>query len=177
MAQEIEPAAYLGAGIANFDYEENILGLATFSDSATGVKLYGGYRFSDRWAFEAAYEQTDTVEQSFSASIPGIGTVGARIGAEFDLITLRGIGHIPVSWGSFFVGAGYFDGEGDAFAEVDDGTTVVQVNDTVSDDGLTAILGLQWDFSSLSLRVEYEWWDLEDADATQIGVGLHYRFR
>lgn len=119
---------------------------------------------------------TDTVEESASGSIPGVGPVSATVGADFDLITLRGLWHAPLSWGSFFVGAGYFDGEVNAFVDLTEGTSSLHVEDTASEDGPTAILGLQWDLTRLSLRVEYEWWDIEDADAEQIGAGVHFRF-
>ena len=66
--------------------------------------------------------------------------------------------------------------DADLFLVVDDGFTITRIDDSSSEDGATFIGGIQWDFSSVSLRLEYEWWDVDDADATLLGVGLHWRF-
>jgi opacity protein-like surface antigen len=85
------------------------------------------------------------------------------------VLTVRGLGH----FGPFFAGAGYFDADATAFAQLGS----FRAEESASEDGLTAVLGLQWDFSSVSLRVEYEWFDVDDADVSELGIGLHYRFR
>jgi opacity protein-like surface antigen len=178
-AQEADRGAYVGFGVASFDYEEDVadsLAPLSFSDSAAAYKLYGGYRFSRYFALEASYQATDTVEESFSGDLPEVGVINARVGADFDVLAIRAIGHLPLSWGSLFVGAGYFDADWDAFVEIDDGIDFFRVDETVSEDGLTVIIGVQWDLSNVSLRAEYEWWDVDDADATQFGVAVHYRF-
>ena len=90
--------------------------------------------------------------------------------------TVRGVGYLPLSWGSLFLGIGYFDSDADAFLEFDDGFTISRIEDSASEDGATYILGVQWDFSAVSLRLEYEDWDIDEADASQFGVGLHWRF-
>ncbi len=171
MTQEVEPGGYIGIGRGNWDYEETILGFGNFSDSAAYTKLYGGYRLNENWAFEASWETTDTVEQNAT-----IGIFPTRIGLDFETISLRGVAFLPYSWGSFFAGLGYFDGDVEGFSEVDQGATVTRLEISDSTDGATFLWGVQLDFSSLSLRLEYEWWDINGADSDQLGVGLHLRF-
>ena len=171
MTQEVEPGGYIGIGLGKWDYDEAILGFGNFSESATYTKLYVGYRLNENWAFEASWETTDTVEQNAS-----IGIATFRIGLEFEPITLRGVAFLPYSWGSLFAGLGYFDGDVEGFSEVDQGATVTRLEISESTDGVTFLWGVQLDFSSLSLRLEYEWWDVDGADSDQLGVGLHWRF-
>ena len=59
---------------------------------------------------------------------------------------------------------------------MDLGATVSRLETSKSTDGATFLGGIQLDFSSLSLRLEYEWWDIDGADSDQLGVGLHWRF-
>jgi len=171
MTQEVEPGGYIGIGLGKWDYEETILGFGNFSDSATYTKLYGGYRLNENWAFEASWETTDTVEQIATISI-----FPTRIGLDFEPISLRAVAFLPYSWGSFFAGLGYFDGDLEGFSELDLGATVSRLETSKSTDGATFLGGIQLDFSSLSLRLEYEWWDIDGADLDQLGVGLHWRF-
>jgi opacity protein-like surface antigen len=96
--------------------------------------------------------------------------------AEFDALSVRAIRHVPLFWGSFIVGAGYFIGDWDTLLVADDGFSIHRFEDSSSENGLTATVGLQWDFDAWSLRIEYEWWDVEDADPAQIAFGAHYRF-
>lgn len=175
-AQEFEPSGYIGIGLGNFDYEQSIPDVGTLSDSTSGRKLYGGYRFTEHWGFEAAYAETDKVEESGSAFVPGVGTVNAAVGAEFDAITLRGMGYVPTSWGAVFGGLGYFDGDAKAFLDASTAFESIHLEDTASESGLTAIAGLQWDWTKVGLRVEYEWLDVDDADASQLGLALHVKF-
>jgi len=171
MTQEVEPGGYIGIGLGKWNYDEAILGFGNFSDSATYTKLYGGYRFNEDWAFEASWETTDTVEQNAT-----IGIFPTRVGLEFEPISLRAVAFLPYSWGSFFAGFGYFDGDLEGFSEVDQGATVTRLEFSNSTNGATFLWGVQLDFSSLSLRLEYEWWDIDGADSDQLGVGLHWRF-
>ena len=46
-----------------------------------------------------------------------------------------------------------------------------------SEDGSTALLGLQIDFPKVSIRGEYEWFDTESTvDIWSAGIGLIFRF-
>jgi opacity protein-like surface antigen len=172
LSQEIMPSGYIGVGIGSFDYEEDVEGLAEFGDSGDTLKLYGGYRFSDTFALEASYEEPDTIQESLSDFFEAIPVAGT-IGLDTEILTLRAIGH----FGPFIAGAGYFDADATIFANLTSTLGSFSVEESAGESGLTAALGLQWDFSSLSLRVLYEWFDIDDADASEIGVGLHYRFK
>jgi opacity protein-like surface antigen len=178
--QGIDPGAYIGGGIATFDYEQHLPQSLRLTNccagTATGIKLYGGYRLENLWSFEGSYEVTDKAQDTAEGTLPAVGFVTATSGAEFAVLSFRAMRHVPFPWGSFFVGGGYFVGEWDARLEADDGVTVHRFEETSTEHGLTTILGLQWDLATVSLRVEYEWWDVDDADPAQIAFGAHYRF-
>ena len=176
-AQELDSGPYIGIGLASFNYEESLSGFGSFDDSTSATKIYGGYQFNETWAVEGSWESSGTVEQTSTLTIPPFAPITTRLGADFEALTVRGVGFLPFSWGDLFGGIGYYDGDSAAFAEVDDGMgTVIRVEGEGSDNGLTLLGGVQWDFSSISLRLEYEWWDIDGGDATAIGAGFHWRF-
>jgi len=43
-----------------------------------------------------------------------------------------------------------------------------------------AQLGIEWRFgrfgTGFGVRLEYEWWDISDVDASTVGAGISYRF-
>lgn len=156
-----ETGPYFGFGVGLFDYEEEAPGAAPgfsikFSDSAASYKLYGGYRFSETWAFEGAYGSTSDLSDT---------VFGIPISADYDVLEVRGIAHL----GTFLAGFGYFDADvsASAFGE--------SVSD--SDSGATVIIGGEWARNDWRFRVEYEIFDTESSvDAFVIGFGAHFRF-
>jgi opacity protein-like surface antigen len=182
---------YIGGEIGSLNYEEDLSFIApgaSFDESSTSLKILGGYRFSEYLGIEADWRTIDDLDTSQSVFIPDIGTIVTSVGAEIDAITIRVLGYAPLSWGAFVYGAGYFDYDADLFARVrvqgpgplpGPGNGPIPdpaVTDSASDSGGTAILGLQWELDSVNIRVNYEWFDFEDADVQQIGIGFAYRF-
>jgi opacity protein-like surface antigen len=190
-AAQDRAGGYIGGEIGRLNYEEDLSFIAPgagFNESSTSLKLFGGYRFGDYIGIEADWRTIDDLESSQSVFIPDIGTIATSVGAEIDAITIRALGHVPLSWGAFIYGAGYFDYDADVFARArlqgpgplpgpGDGTNPeFELADSTSDSGGTAILGLQWELESFNVRLNYEWFDFEDADVQQIGAGFAYRF-
>lgn len=168
---------YLGGGIGNLDYEESASAFTlslNFSDSAPAYKVYGGYRFSESLAVEASYAVTGDLEDS----IPDIFGFGAPLGIslDFDVLTVRALGYIPLASFSLFGGIGYFDADPSDISITIPGVGSFNVP-AESDDGATANLGLEWALDAASIRVEFEFFDTESGvDVWALGVGAHWRF-
>jgi len=182
---------YIGGELGQFDYSEDLSAIAPgidFDESSTSLKLLGGYRFNDYLGVEADWRSVDDLETTQSFFIPDIGTLTTTLGAEIDAITIRVLGYVPFPWGSLIYGGGYFDYDADVYvrARLQGGGPLpgpgpgpnpgLELRDSASDSGGTAILGLQWELNSINIRVNYEWFNIEDADVQQIGAGIAYRF-
>jgi hypothetical protein len=190
-AAQDRAGGYIGAEIGRFDYEESLSFIApgaTFDGEGASVKILGGYRFGDFVGIEADWRTIDDLESSQGIFIPDIGTLALSVGADIDAITIRVLGFAPLSWGAFVYGVGYFDYDADIFARIgaqgpdplpgpgDESTPAVELTDSSSGSGGTALLGLQWELESINIRFTYEWFDIDDDDAQQFGVGFAYRF-
>jgi hypothetical protein len=177
-SQDQDAPGYVGVGVSSFSYEEVVLpDIYTFDESGSSWKLFGGYNWNENWGIELSWAQSSELEDTASAVDTDLGNVTATLGLEFSALSLRGMGYLPFSWGSLFAGIGFYDGEGDAsLVVVSDALGTESVSDTTSESGATALLGVQWSFSNWNARVEYEWWDLDTADASSLGVSLAYRF-
>ncbi len=75
---------------------------------------------------------------------------------------------------SIFAGAGIYDADLKSEGNVA-GLSTGTIEST--EDGSTALLGVQIDFPKVSIRAEYEWFDTESTlDIWSAGVGLIFRF-
>lgn len=166
-----EQGAYVGFGLGQLDYEETDFGL-TFDDTTLAYKVYGGYRFTETWAVEASYGQTDDLEWSDFGSIPGV--ISATLSGDYEFIEIRALAHIN----AFIVGIGYWDSDLNATLS---GTLSFpgpfSYSASDSDSGVSAILGGEWDLDQWSIRGEIEVFDTEsNVDTYAVGIGLHFRF-
>jgi opacity protein-like surface antigen len=179
----------MGVGLGRFDYERSIDTFGTlFNETASVASLYGGYRFTDHWAIEAALNSTGTAEETRDGIFYELGGPATRStitsSIEFEAIQLRATVSFPFGWGALFIGGGYYSGDLEASSRIvyEDGTITASKIDA-SQAGLSVVGGAQWDLDNLSLRVEYQWWDIDpeiwvydSADAFSIGVAAHWRF-
>jgi hypothetical protein len=170
---------YLGAFAGSFDYEEDLSEVApgtSFSDSTTSVKVYGGYRFNEWFTVEGSYGVTDTLGES--VTLPSnLGPIPAQLGVDFEFLTVNALGHIAFEKLTLLGGIGYWDA--DITAEIDatlPGFGQISFESSESDSGTMYTLGLEWAFDSLALRVQYDLFDIDEADASMIGVGAHWVF-
>lgn len=168
---QTETGPYIGFGLGQLDYKESDFGL-TFDDSAIAYRVYGGYRFTETWAVEASYGQTDDLKWSDFGSIPGV--ISANFSGDYDLVEIRALAHIKV----FIVGIGYWDADLNATLSGElsfPGPFSYSASD--SDSGVSAIIGGEWDFDRWSIRGEIETFDTEsNVDVYAVGVGFHFRF-
>ncbi len=180
-AQDVS-GGYLGATLGDLTYTERADGLVAqsdFDDSASAFRLYGGYRLGRRFALELGYAETDGIADTVDMDLNGI--VPVDVSSDFSVTTARALLHFPITAErlpfvsmSIFAGAGVYDAdlksEGN-FAGLSTGTI------ESSEDGSTALLGLQIDFPKVSIRGEYEWFDTESTvDIWSAGIGLIFRF-
>jgi Outer membrane protein beta-barrel domain len=171
-----ERGMYFGAGLGSFDYDEGSDGI---SDSNYAYHLFGGYKFSDNFAIELGLGGTGDLEESFTDTVPGIGTVTLEVDAHASIYSLVLLGMLPFDRMSLFAGVGYFNAgfEGDVNAVGFGGGSF----DGGHDHGALASFGLQHDFGldlkSFSIRGQYDWYDFpDDIDASGFSLSMLYRF-
>ena len=148
---------YLGASVGqsgieidDFDYDAD----------STGYKLIAGWRFIDWLAVEANYLDFGSGDDNVS---------GDRIETEADGISLAAVGFLPIGPVDLFARVGAVDWSADISSpgfgsDSDDGTD------------LTYGVGAQFRVWSLSIRAEYEMFDIEDADVDMISLGITWTF-
>lgn len=148
---------YLGASVGqsgleidDFDYDA----------SATGYKVIAGWRFLDWLAVEGNYID-------FGSGDDSVG--GTKVETEADGISLSAVGFLPVGPVDLFARVGAVDWSADISSpglgsDGDDGTD------------LTYGVGAQVRVWSLSIRAEYEMFDVSDADLDMISVGVTWTF-
>lgn len=168
---------YLGAGIG---YSHNkVENLDFFGDrdqknSATGLKLYGGYQFDNIWAVEFEYVNfgkytNKSTTDEFSISSSGIG--------------VSGVGNLPLSDEfSVFGKLGAFTKFSKAQVQSNDGDEYFQEKSA----SIVPMLGLGAEYhltQNVSLRAEYEYFGaskLKDSDIKLgnelLSIGVRYNF-
>ena len=162
-AMAVDNGLYLGAGVgqAGIGLDEVVDGESLdFDATGTGFKLIGGWRFLDWLAVEANYLDFGSLDDEVQ---------GVDVGAGLDGFTVSVVGFLPIGPVDLFARAGAFVWNGDL--EIDG----VDLGD---DDGtdLTYGVGAQFRVWSLSLRAEYERFDLGDGDPDLITVGVTWTF-
>jgi hypothetical protein len=173
---------YFGATLGNLTYTERADGLVTqsdFDDSASTFRLNGGYRLGKRLALELGYAETDGISDTVDMDLGSL--VPVDVSSDFSVTTARAIAHFPIAAErlpfvslSIFVGAGLYDADLKSEGSV---AGLASVATESSENGSTAVLGVQVDFPKVSVRGEYEWFDTESSvDLWTAGVGLIFRF-
>ena len=173
---------YLGATLGDLTYTERADGIVAqsdFDDSASAFRLYGGYRLGSRLALELGYAEADGLADTVDMDLNGI--VPVDVSSDFTVTTARALLHFPIRAErlpfvslSIFAGAGVYDADLKTESNIS-GLSMGTVES--SEDGSTAVLGVQIDFPKVSIRSEYEWFDTESTvDISSVGVGLIFRF-
>ena len=152
---------YLGASVgqSSVEFDDNIGGQSlNFDASATGFKAIAGWRFIDWLAVEANYVDLGSGDDN---------------GIESDVngVSLSAVGFVPVGPVDLFARVGAVNWNADLKAP---GLGV-----SASDDGtdLTYGVGAQFRVWSLSIRGEYEIFDISDADTVDMfSIGVTWTF-
>lgn len=149
---------YLGAslGRANTDLDEARTGLDLDGDD-TGFKLIAGIRPLDWFGIEASYVNFGEVEQG-------------PLSVESDGITGFGVFFVPVGPVDLFAKGGVISYDTDV---------KLRNIGNLRDDGTDFAYGVgaQFRFLSLSVRAEYEAFDIDNVDdANMLSIGVTYTF-
>ena len=148
---------YLGASIGQSGLQVDDF---NYDADATGYKLIAGWRFIDWLAVEANYLDFGSGDDT---------VFGDKIETEADGVSLSAVGFLPVGPVDLFARVGAVDWSADISSPgIGSG----------SDDGtdLTYGIGAQFRVWSLSIRAEYEMFDVSDADLDMISVGVTWTF-
>jgi hypothetical protein len=164
-SQAVDNGIYLGAGIGQggVQLEERFDGEKfDFDASDTAYKLIAGWRFLDWLAVEANYLDLGTADDRIE---------GVKIETDVSGVSLAAVGFLPIGPVDLFakVGAINWDAElsapGTGLSGKDDGTDLMYG------------AGVQFRVWSLSIRGEYEIFDVSDADTVDmISLGVTWTF-
>lgn len=173
---DFQTGAYVGVGFKQLEYKaKNYTPEISFSESSSGPHLYGGIRFSETLAFEAAHTEVGTMQGSSSGTANLLGDYSATVTGDIDVTSVR----ILAYTGRVMFGLGYFDagiklnleGTSQAFGDFSE-----SISD--SDNGLTYLFGGEWPVNDWGVRLEVEYTDLASPYSSwNIGIGGHYKWK
>jgi hypothetical protein len=156
---------YLGASVgqSSVQYDDSFEGTnLNFDASATGLKAIAGWRFLDWLAVEGNYVDLGSGDDN---------VLGEKVKSDVNGVSLSAVGFLPVGPVDLFARVGAINWNADLEAP--------GLGIRGSDDGtdLTYGIGAQFRVWSLSVRGEYERFDISDADTVDlISIGVTWTF-
>jgi OOP family OmpA-OmpF porin len=167
---------YVGVSIGQSEADEGIASdMALITSGSvdakdTGWKLYGGFTFNRNFGIELAY--VDLGKAKYSGDFFGLPVTGGTI--EATGFNMAAIGAIPLSSAlSLFGKVGIFSWE----AEANDTTAGLPFSQVLDGNDLFFGVGASYSFTrNLSMRGEWERFQLDDTDVDLLSIGLAYRF-
>jgi hypothetical protein len=151
---------YLGASVgqSNVELDDEI----DFAADATGYKVILGWRPLDWLAVEGNYVDLGSGDDSVA---------GEKVESDIDGLTLSAVGFLPVGPVDMYARAGVIDW--DAEVRVPD----LDIRSEGDGTDLAYGVGVQFRVWGLSIRGEYERFEIDDADRVDfLSVGLTYTF-
>ena len=148
---------YLGGSVGLSSVQDDSI---NYDADAVGFKLIGGWRFLDWLAVEGNYVDFGSADDR---------VFGERIETQIDGLSLSAVGFLPVGPVDLFARLGAINW---------DGETRSPTLGRGSDDGtdLAYGVGVQFRVWSLSLRAEYEIFDIDGADLDMMSLGVTWTF-
>jgi hypothetical protein len=162
-------SAYYGLSIGEFDYTDNGFGDDLFSDTVSAWHLMVGYQFMEHLSFEGSYGESDTIR-----AVRTFGPDEVEFVSELErILTIRLLGLLPFDNGiSLMAGIGYADIKQEIEVNVN-GAPFARGD--VSGNNPAYYLGVQYDWDRIALRLGYEQYDIEAADATETSLTFFYK--
>lgn len=163
-AAAVDNGIYLGGSVGQSGLEIDDLG---YDASANGFKVIAGWRFLDWLAVEGNYVDFGSGDDRVGATAPPSG--GTKVTTDADGISLSAVGFLPIGPVDLFARVGMIDWSADISSPG---------LGSASDDGtdLTYGVGAQFRVWGLSIRAEYEMFDVDDADIDMISIGATWTF-
>lgn len=164
-SQAADNGIYLGASVgqSSTEYDQSFAGEDfSFDASSTGFKAIAGWRFLDWLAVEGNYVDLGSGDDN---------VLGEKIETDINGVSLSAVGFLPVGPVDLFARVGAINWNADLEAP--------GLGISGSDDGtdLTYGIGAQFRVWSLSLRAEYEIFDISDADTVDmVSLGVTWTF-
>ena len=160
--QAADNGIYLGASIGQSGVQADNVGFdgSDFDSSSTGFKAIGGWRFIDWFAVELNYVDLGTGDDRVD---------GEKFEIDASGVSLSAVGFLPVGPVDLFARVGAINWDADLTSDLG----------RISDDGtdFTWGVGAQFRVWSLSLRAEYEQFDITDADTVDmVSLGVTWTF-
>lgn len=171
-AHAADNGIYVGGALGRTTIDSNVdLFGIDFSDEDTAYKLIAGIRPFDALSFEASYIDFGSVVFDNR----GVVSDGIRSELEAQAIDVQAVGYIGGPIVEFFGKAGIVVWDADAVLQ--GGIGGVDLSDSDSGTDLVFGGGIQAQFGSLAARVEYESFDIADADDVELwSFGLTWTF-
>ncbi len=173
-AQDDLEGPYFGVALGYFDYQEADDDFGTFiDDTTTAYRLIGGYQLNENLAIEGGFGRTGDIKESFQLFPPGSGSFDVK--AEYEIVTVRALGLVPLDQIDLYGGIGYYDATITADATVTGVGSLGEIED--DDSGVTLLGGVHFYLDKFTIRGEYEWFDTDsNVEAWDINVGILFRF-
>jgi OOP family OmpA-OmpF porin len=173
-AQDDLEGPYFGVAVGHVDYQQADDEDGIFiDDTTTAFRLIGGYQLNENLAIEAGWARTGDLKESFQLFPPGSGTLDFR--ADYEMLTVRALGLVPLDQIDIYGGIGYYD----ATITADVALTGVGSLGEVEDDenGVTLLGGVHFYLDKFTIRGEYEWFDTDsNIETWDLSVGILFRF-
>ena len=163
-AQAADNGIYLGGSVgqSGVQYDESFEGQnLNFDASATGYKVIAGWRFLDWVAVEGNYIDLGSGDDR---------VLGEKVESDVSGISLSAVGFVPLGPVDLFARVGAINWDADLDSP--------GLGGSASDDGtdLTYGIGAQFRVWSLSIRGEYEIFDISNADTDMFSIGVTWTF-
>lgn len=155
----------IGGALSYGDFERSD---GSISDTSTGFKLFGQYRFNSLLGAEGAYYNSSDFSDDVTPNSPG-----GEVDTSYKGWSISAVGYVPLPGDRFdlFLKGGYVD-----FTNVKlkmDGVDLI----TRSEDGLTLGFGGAIKATDVvGIRIELDWYDTTGADLWTFNLGAEYRF-
>jgi len=154
---------YVGADVVTTNIEASEQGLS-FHDRPIGLRLHGGYEFTEIFALEGSYVESGEAEDTVT-----VGGVDERWEAELSGYVLSFVFQTAMTTPNLFTKLGYYNGEVEST-----GPRGSFEND---EDGFAAGLGFRHEIlRNIAIRGEVDWLESELDNVWSAGVGVEFSF-